>query len=370
MSKHLSQPWRPVAMGTVAAVLAAGMTVAPAHATDTTPTPTPTSSATDAQDAARDRLESTVRAAEQELDRGLTYEDTQAAARLRTLTADARQLLTDTGTDTDRLEQADVQLRTVLDAVRGTSVQQRQFTQTLQRAQALGEHEYLPAGWAALQAALDEAGQVDVDTASATRFDTARTRLEHAISGLATAKWTFQGEQLHYDQATDSFTLTMDSDPKDQLTVTGPDGQSFTLSGPDAVFTQGADTLGVGVMERELHGTTPGGQQVTVHVAEPAGTATTVHVDGLSTSPTAFTLTDNVWTARADAANLLGSTRGANGAVTDVTAWEGHDATLSDGTRLHAALGPSLSPKASMANAPGHGTSPTRAGMRMAPWCG
>ncbi|WP_156100113.1 hypothetical protein [Bifidobacterium cuniculi] len=41
MSKHLSQPWRPVAMGTVAAVLAAGMTVAPAHATDTHPHPHP-----------------------------------------------------------------------------------------------------------------------------------------------------------------------------------------------------------------------------------------------------------------------------------------------------------------------------------------
>lgn len=329
-------------MGTVAALLAAGMTVAPAHATDTTPTPTPTptSSATDTQDAIRDRLEGTVRAAEQELGRGLTYEDTQAATRLRTLTADARQLLTDTGVDADRLEQADVQLQTVLDAVRGTSVQQRQFTQTVQRAQALDEHEYLPAGWAAVQAALDEANQVDVDTATAARFDTARTRLEHAISGLVTAMWTFQGEQLHYDEETDSFSLTMATDPKDQLTVTGPDGQSFTLTGPDAVFAQGADTLGVGMMERELHGTTPGGQQVSVHVAEPAGTATTVHVDGLPTPPTAFTLTDNVWTARADAANLLGSTPTKDGAVSDVTAWQGHDATLSDGTRLHATLGP------------------------------
>ena len=128
-------------MGTVAALLAAGMTVAPAHATDTTPTPTPSSSATDTQDAIRDRLEGTVRAAEQELGRGLTYEDTQAATRLRTLAADARQLLTDTGVDADRLEQADVQLHTVLDAVRGTSVQQRQFTQTVQRAQGLDEHE-------------------------------------------------------------------------------------------------------------------------------------------------------------------------------------------------------------------------------------
>lgn len=180
---------------------------------------------------------------------------------------------------------------------------------------------------------------MSADAASASQFDTMTKRLQDAVAGLVTASWTFQGEPLHYDEATDSFTLDLSRDPGDQLTVTGPDNASFSLSGPEAVFVQGTESLGVGELQRTLTGTTPDGRTVRVRVNQPDGTEVTAQVDNVP-DLTAFEQDgDGAWTAHGTAANQLG-TPAADGGMSDVAAWVTRPAVLSDGTRLDGQPGP------------------------------
>lgn len=230
-------------------ILTAGMIV-PATAMaeqNTLDEPTPGSSeTTDATTQARERLAAAITSAQAEQKRHLDYPDTVDTHAFTAALATATTVNANTDADADEMNKAAAHLTDAMRPLLGASEQQTRFTQALTHAQSLEGDRYLPTGWAALQATIAYARAMSADTATASQFDTMTKRLRDAVAGLVTASWTFQGEPLHYDEATDSFPLDLSHDPDDQLTVTGPDGTSFSLSGPEAVFVQGTESLGVG----------------------------------------------------------------------------------------------------------------------------
>lgn len=243
----------------------------------------------------------------------------------------------DASRDGDRTVAADA-LEKALGDVKGKSMEQAAFQAQYDRVKGRDPQNYKDSG--DFGNALDAAGKLDVDTASASEFKALTQRLKTGES-LKVNAWTVGGESLT-ETSQGKWTATLGEKTGEQLKqlaeATGADGTKTALKDTDTGrFTQGGDVLGVGTVEHHLTGTAPDGAEFDVTVPVTHGSKTTAALD--KGTPVEFANRDGKWTAVVNGDNLLGSTPAKDGTIRDATAWEGHTLTLSDGTELKATLG-------------------------------
>ncbi len=229
---------------------------------------------------------------------------------------------------------ARVALTAAYNAVKGQSTEQKAFEDALAKAQAKNLDKYDNAD--GLEAAIEQAKRLDVDTADAVAFKAAAKALEDGIPQLTVNGWTVGGTAL--TKNTDgSFSADLgEADGLPELKAVGSDGTTVTLKDNKGGFTQGGDKLGQGTVRHTLTGTTEKGKAITVTVDVRAGKETTASMD--DGDPVSFKQVDGVWTAAISGDNKLGSAAKADGSVADVTAWA-HEVAMSDGTKLERTLG-------------------------------
>lgn len=290
-----------------------------------------------------DRLNTQVNAAQTEAARDLTYPGNGGKAFERALGA-AENALKHTGANdaanaAGLNEPADA-LEKALGDVKGKSTEQAAFQAQYDRVKGRDPHNYKDSGDFAK--ALEQAGNLDKDTATASEFEELTEALKKGES-LKVNGWTVDDGSVHLTEASDGkWTATLGEKTGEQLKqlaeATGADGTKVALKDTDTGrFTQGGDVLGVGTVEHHLTGTAPDGAEFDVTVPVTHGSKTTAALD--KGTLVEFTNRDGKWTAVVNGDNLLGSTPAKDGTIRDATAWEGHTLTLSDGTELKATLG-------------------------------
>lgn len=278
----------------------------------------------------RDRFDKTLKKAETLLNRALSYKDTTPIEALRAKVDEAK---ADSDADDDKLAEYADQLDELIANI-SASIEETRFADTLAKANGLDPDAYSKDSWSSLQAALDEANSVDPSTADAATLTRITQAIEKGVEALRAASWTIDGVTL--SETDGQLTATLDHMPEDK-TITGSDGTHVSLDTTiEHEFTQGEDTLGVGMKTSLLTGEAQG-TPVTITIRETVGTETTGMIG--DTPVSVFTRDeDGTWTAAA--AMPLGSERTPNG-VEDATAWTGGPLTLSDGTVLDSpTLGP------------------------------
>lgn len=288
-----------------------------------------------------DRLNTQVNAAQTEADRDLTYPGNGGKAFERALGA-AENALKHTGANdaanaAGLNEPADA-LEKALGDVKGKSAEQADFQTQYDKVKDRDPDNYKDSG--DFKEALEQAGNLDKDTASASEFTDLTQRLKTGES-LKVNAWTVGGESLT-ETSQGKWTATLGEKTGEQLKqlaeATGADGTKTALKDTDTGrFTQGGDVLGVGTVEHHLTGTAPDGAEFDVTMPVTHGSKTTAALD--KGTPVEFANRDGKWTAVVNGDNLLGSTPAKDGTIKDATAWEGHTLTLSDGTELKATLG-------------------------------
>ena len=288
-----------------------------------------------------DRLNTQVNAAQTEADRGLTYPGNGGKAFERALGA-AENALKHTGAndaaDAAGLNEPADALEKALGDVKGKSTEQADFQTQYDKVKGRKPDKYKDSDDFAK--ALEQAGNLDKDTASASEFKALTEALKKGES-LKVNAWTVGGVDLT-ETSDGKWTATLGEKTGEQLKqlaeATGADGTKVALKDTDTGrFTQGGAALGVGTVEHHLTGTAPDGAEFDVTVPVTHGSKTTAALD--KGTPIEFVNRDGKWTAVVNGDNLLGSTPAKDGTIRDATAWEGHTLTLSDGTELKATLG-------------------------------
>lgn len=231
---------------------------------------------------------------------------------------------------------AQTALTAAYNAVKGQSAEQKDFGDALAKAKAKEKNLDKYDNADGLEAAIEQAKKLDVDTADAAAFKAAAKALEDGIPQLTVNGWTVGGTAL--TKNTDgSFSADLgESDEPPELKAVGSDGTTVTLKDNEGGFTQGGDKLGQGTVRHTLTGTTEKGKAITVTVDVRTGKETTASID--DGDPVSFKQVDGVWTAAISGDNKLGSAAKADGSVADVTAWA-HEVAMSDGTKLERTLG-------------------------------
>lgn len=290
------------------------------------------------------RLTAAKKAADKELDRNLSYKDSDVKQTLQkavndvdaTLLHDADQTLATNQKRDSTAETIERALGNMKDKGDETvayrnALKAAQDKQKIQQkdGKAYTSESYKP---------LDDLLKADFNADDADRdaLSERTEKLNQAVEGLVVASWSIDGKTLtRNDAGALSATLDRKTAALEHPTLTGSDGSTIGLTDTAGTFTQDDGQLGVGHVTHTLAGTTADGAKAAVNVTYDvaSGTETTVTLDdGSKTGATGkFTRNeDGSWTA-----NLTGML----GKDLDATAATSTTFKLSDGTTLDGTLG-------------------------------
>lgn len=290
------------------------------------------------------RLTAAKKAADKELDRNLSYKDSDVKQTLQkvvndvdaTLLNDADQTLATNQKRDSTAETIERALGNIKDKGDETvayrnALKAAQDKQKIQQkdGKAYTSESYKP---------LDDLLKADFNADDADRdaLSERTGKLNQAVEGLVVASWSIDGKTLtRNDAGALSATLDRKTAALEHPTLTGSDGSTIGLTDTAGTFTQDDGQLGVGHVTHTLAGTTADGDKAAVNVTYDvaSGTETTVTLDdGSKTGATGkFTHNeDGSWTA-----NLTGML----GKDLDATAATSTTFKLSDGTTLDGTLG-------------------------------
>lgn len=203
-------------------------------------------------------------------------------------------------------------------ALLGASVQEKAYDKALKAAQALTGSDYTADSYGTLSALLTG---FDPNTADAKTLEKRTKAINDAIDALEVASWSVDGTTLTEKDGVWTGRIVLSQAPSDMKAV-GSDGRTVSLTAGKETFTQGSDTLGVGVTSGTLTGS---GSKATFNVAYEYRDGSETSVKGDVADGTTFTLRDGAWTA---------SYTGALGTKDDPAGYDADTVTLSDGSEL------------------------------------
>lgn len=203
-------------------------------------------------------------------------------------------------------------------ALLGASVQEKAYDRALKAAQALTASDYTADSYGTLSALLSG---FDPNTADAKTLEKRAEAIDDAIDALEVASWSVDGTTLTEKDGVWTGRIVLSQAPSDMKAV-GSDGRTVGLESGRETFTQGTDTLGVGVTSGTLTGS---GSKTAFKVGYEYRDGSQTSVKGDVADGTTFTLRDGAWTA---------SYTGALGTKDDPAGYDADTVTLSDGSEL------------------------------------
>lgn len=289
------------------------------------------------------RLTAAKKAADKELDRNLSYKDSDVKQTLQkavndvdaTLLNDADQTLATNQKRDSTAETIERALGNMKDKGDETVAYRNALkaAQDKQKIQQKDGKAYTSESYKPLDDLLN--ADFNADDADRDALSERTGKLNQAVEGLTVASWSIDGKTLSNADGTLTATLDRKTAALEHPTLTGSDGSTIGLTDTAEPFTQENDQLGVGHITHTLSGTTADAAKTAIRVTYDvaSGTETTVTLDDGSKTGAAGKFTrneDGSWTA-----NLTGML----GKDLDATAATSTTFRLSDGTTLDGTLG-------------------------------
>lgn len=289
------------------------------------------------------RLTAAKKAADKELDRNLSYKDSDVKQTLQkavndvdaTLLNDADQTLATNRKRDSTAETIERALGNMKDKGDETVAYRNALkaAQDKQKIQQKDGKAYTSESYKPLDDLLN--ADFNADDADRDALSERTGKLSQAVEGLTVASWSIDGKTLSNADGTLTATLDRKTAALEHPTLTGSDGSTIGLTDTAEPFTQENDQLGVGHITHTLSGTTADAAKTAIRVTYDvaSGTETTVTLDDGSKTGAAGKFTrneDGSWTA-----NLTGML----GKDLDATAATSTTFRLSDGTTLDGTLG-------------------------------